>query len=89
MKTNIFYHFTECNIHKKSCILGCKTKTGEQVHYHDFPVNKVIRKKWIAACKLRNTQVKDNMFICSAHFKKNDYLTGKLARKISFKFLVY
>ncbi|KAJ8909353.1 hypothetical protein NQ315_003776, partial [Exocentrus adspersus] len=68
---------TRCGIY--GCNNTYKTnKNGVKYSFHRMPkakdlVSDTIRKQWIIRCKRKDTFDADNIFICSAHFTKNDF----------------
>ncbi|KAJ8914937.1 hypothetical protein NQ315_016091 [Exocentrus adspersus] len=68
---------TRCGIY--GCNNTYKTNTnGVKYNFHRMPkakdlVSDTIRKQWIIRCKRKDTFNADNIFICSAHFTKNDF----------------
>ncbi|CAG4988637.1 unnamed protein product [Colias eurytheme] len=52
----------------KCCVIGCKN-----VGIHKFPINPTIRRKWIAAVRIKNFEPKKTTRLCRDHFHENDY----------------
>lgn len=52
----------------KCCVIGCKN-----VGIHKFPKDLLIRKKWIAAVRIKKIVPTRTSRLCRDHFDENDY----------------
>ncbi|XP_044749195.1 THAP domain-containing protein 2-like isoform X2 [Coccinella septempunctata] len=60
----------------KSCAaINCtkRFKKGENIKFHKFPKDEVLRKKWLLAVRRKDFIPKDSSLICSKHFVEEDY----------------
>lgn len=58
-------------------VLRCKmNSSAEDIIFHRLPKIDKMRNKWIQKCNLTIKNV-NNTFVCSRHFKNEDYLPGK------------
>ena len=56
---------------------GCsnwdKDRKARSVSFHRFPKNPALRKRWVAALKLKDVPNPDTSYICSEHFLESDF----------------
>ncbi|KAF6210248.1 hypothetical protein GE061_013352 [Apolygus lucorum] len=64
----------------KHCALpACSNRQGrstndQKVAFHPFPKDILLRKHWISLCRSAGACKPDSYFICSHHFRSNDYV---------------
>ena len=66
----------------KCCVAGCKsgydsTKStvSSDISFFAFPLDKVLRRKWITACLRKDFEPGNFARVCSLHFEKSDFQT--------------
>ena len=65
---------------KSCCVIGCKKsfeKGGRS--FYNFPADKDLRSKWIAAVRRENWTPNDSTVICSDHFLSGERSKNPLA----------
>ena len=63
---------------KWCCVPKCKTKINAvSKSLHPFPKQKALKEQWIIALNMQEADIL-NESVCSDHFVKEDYTTGKL-----------
>lgn len=81
-----------CNIKNikkpvKCSIINCKnTSLNSEITFHLLPNNNVpLKQAWIETCRLSICNIKKKTYVCSSHFKPEDYLrSGKYYNMIFF-----
>lgn len=72
-------YFKDCFIPRSNricSVVGCKLRAGNSVHLHTFPKDKHRYKEWKRVLRSAK-QPSSNARVCSKHFTKNDFITGK------------
>lgn len=64
---------------KYCCVPQCKNYLTDDVKMHLFPKNESMRKLWKHVLKI-GKNITNTMCVCSAHFKKEDYVLGKYCK---------
>ena len=67
---------------------GYREEDGSKVSYFQFPIKKMLKKKWIQAIRRdegKDFKISESTKVCSRHFRK-EYLKKTLAGKICLKF---
>ncbi|KAF0745173.1 THAP-type domain-containing protein [Aphis craccivora] len=64
--------------HKYCYVPQCSTiQYQDDVTFHTFPKNVILKKKWEHALKMNITKFTNNINVCSKHFIKDDFLQFK------------
>lgn len=62
---------------RRCCVSQCKTNPGETNSLHRFPSrDKNLYEKWLTVLKI--AQPAKEMYVCSKHFREDDFFTGWL-----------
>lgn len=62
---------------RRCCVSECKSHEGETNSLHRFPLrDKNLYGKWLKILKIRKPS--RDMYVCSRHFKENDFFGGWL-----------
>ena len=56
---------------RTSCVV-CR-KAGDNVTFHQFPTNPVLKKIWISRLPLKDFKLRESSRLCSKHFIASDY----------------
>ena len=58
------------------CAPNCTNRhfKGTEIKFHRFPLNEALRKRWVIASRRKDFLPSSASFICSEHFKTDDYL---------------
>lgn len=71
---------------KKCCIVYCKScstrKEDKGVTYHKYPKNTLLRHRWIFLTHNEYVDTELPMYVCSRHFRKNDFQMYKDSKYI-------
>lgn len=72
----------------RCCVPGCSATCigGAGVHLFSFPLEEVMKKKWMKAIPRRNWEPKQGTKICSAHFHEKDIKKVDVLKRADGKF---
>lgn len=67
---------------RRCCITDCKSASNapdcNDVRYHAFPTNEVVRNVWIKNCRIENSRsLTKSVVVCSRHFQESDFKPPK------------
>lgn len=58
---------------RKTCsVYQCLRRSDNNTILHQFPKEKLARKRWIHVCRISG-KISKNFFVCSKHFLPTDY----------------
>lgn len=64
-------------MYKIFILFSFNSQYQDDVTFHTFPKNVILKKKWEHALKMNITKFTNNINVCSKHFIKDDFLQFK------------
>merc|ERR1712016_367172 len=75
---------------KHCSAFGCSNRDGTEcrskgIKFHEFPKDDNLKREWVKVIRRENFVPTKTSYLCSCHFKSEDYFTGKTERGVEVK----